>query len=49
MLTLATLAAALALALGETLVEHEYGVDHDQLDDGYGYHVSPVVPPTDPT
>lgn len=48
-IALATCTATVTLAAAETLVEHEYGLNHKQLDDGYPYEERPVVAPTDPS
>ena len=40
-----TLTASLA---SETLVEHEYGINHNQMDDGYSYEPRPIVAPSNP-
>ena len=49
LLLLAAAAALLGLAAGETLVEHYYGADHHQLDDGYPYEARPEVSIDNPT
>ena len=40
---------AVALTTAETLVEHEYGVNHDQLDDGFPYVPRAEVSEDDPS
>lgn len=47
-LNLITLASLVALGCGETIVEHEYGVNHDQLDDGAEFTEHVEVPHDDP-
>ena len=42
-------AGYLAVGSAETLVEHEYGLHHDQLDDGFGYAPRVEVPRDDPS
>jgi hypothetical protein len=42
------IAAVAALATAETLVEHEYGMAHNQMDDGTEYSPHVEVPRDDP-
>jgi hypothetical protein len=49
MLKIATIGITATLVAGETLVEHEYGAKHNQMDDGYPYEPHPVVSRDDPT
>ena len=44
-----SLTALTSLATALTLVEHEYGMDHTQIDDGTMYEPHVQVPPTDPS
>ena len=47
--SIATIGITATLVAGETLVEHEYGAKHNQMDDGYPYGPHPVVSRDDPT
>ena len=42
-------ATLIGVVRSETLVEHEYGVNHNQMDDGAEYAPAPEVSVDDPT